>query len=165
MLCPSPSPPLSTRILTKSSSLLKIRVSTFSNIVCLCKYLFYFKCPPFTPCSKCSCRHAFSSWIFPLVWGYVNSLKMYIEFHIVKVLFYSLYYIKRKSLCKWKCIINIFALQRIPCFNFILESTEGAWHAYSRNNCLLTSFKYWGDEFGNILQRKQWEKLSKEGRN
>lgn len=70
---------------------------------------------------------------------------MYIELHNVKVLFYSLYYIKQKSLCIWKCIINIFALQRISCFNFIFEPIEHAWHVYSKTTVtcftLLTYFK------------------------
>lgn len=91
---------------------------------------------------------------------------MYIEFHIVKVLFYSLYYIKQKSLCIWKCIINIFALQRISCFNFILEPTERPcdWSdsyvlaVKTTASCFkLTSFKY-------ILSKWSLETFHKEMR-
>lgn len=93
---------------------------------------------------------------------------MYIELHIVKVLFYSLYYIKQKSLCIWKCIINIFALQRISCFNFILESIEDAWHAYGKTtvNCFTLLNKYWANGFGNmqIHEKMGYEYFSKEDR-
>lgn len=52
--------------------------------------------------------------------GCINNLKMYIEFHSVKFYFIPCIILCENIPMYMKCIINLFALQKMPCFNFIL---------------------------------------------
>lgn len=52
--------------------------------------------------------------------GCINNLKCTIEFHSVKFYFIPCIILCESIPMYMKCIINLFALQKMPCFNFIL---------------------------------------------
>lgn len=73
--------PMPTGILTNNSSLIrKTGVSTFSNVVCLCKCLFYFNVLHLHFSANVVSDKCFYFFHFSLGLGYVNSLKCTLNF-------------------------------------------------------------------------------------